>query len=277
MRHFFIPVLLALICFSSYSQTGPGAMLPEGTEVPGWRPAGELKVYNSENLNNLADERADLIREYGFRQAIAMDFYNYYGKLINIQVFTMDNTFGSYGIFLQKSKGGKIFDEFGNSCFEKTDSFGFWKQFYFIYMHSDFEGDTIAEGFRLIARVIDSKIKSKGLFPDILGLSKNKKGNVTIFKGPLALSNIYYFSPSNIFFINEGIAIENSDSKEIILKYADNNEAVRRLSDAAGILGAMTKFSDFNMVGEFSFAMKDREGKTLVFKVNEDCLDITIE
>jgi hypothetical protein len=252
-------------------------MLPDDTEVPGWRPAGVLKVYKSDNLHTLINADADLVLEYGFRQAITRDFYNYSGKLINIQVFTMDNTFGSYGIFLQKSKGEKVFQKYGNSCFEKPHSFGFWKQFYFIYMQSEFEGDTITEGFRLFAGIIDSKIKSKGLFPEILGLSSDKKGNITIFKGPLALSKIYYFSPSNVFFINEGIAVENDNSKEIILKYADNNEAVRRFSETAGILGAMTKFTNFIMTGSFSFTMKDREGKTLVFKVDGNCLDITIK
>lgn len=277
MRYLFIPVFFLLFSARSFTQTGPGAMLPVETDIPGWRPAGELKVFNSENLKDLVSEEAALILEYGLRQAVTMDYYNYSGKIINIQVFTMENVFGSYGIFLQKSKGEKIFREFGNACFEKPGCFGFWKQFYYIYMHSRFKGDTISEGFRLIAGFIDSRIKSKGFFPDILSLSKDKKGNITIFKGPLALSNIYYFGPSNIFFIKEGIAIENNDSKEIILKYTDNNEAVRRFTEAAGILGSMAKFSGFSMDGEFSFVMKDRDGKALIFKVEDNCLNITIK
>ena len=277
MRYSLIPVLNILICFSSFSQTGPGAILPDGTEIPGWRAAGGLKIYKSDNLHSLINADADLVLEYGFRQAITRDFYNYSGKLINIQVFTMDNSFGSYGIFLQKSKGEKIFQKYGNSCFEKPGSFGFWKQFYFIYMQSKSEGDTITEGFRLFAGNIDAKIKSRGLFPDILGLSRDKKGDITIFKGPLGLSNIYYFGPSNVFFINEGIAIENENSKEIILQYSDNNEAVRRFSDAAGLLGSMAKFTNFTLVDKYSFSMKDREGNTLVFKVDGNCLDIVIK
>jgi hypothetical protein len=189
----------------------------------------------------------------------------------------MNNIFGSYGIFLHKSKWEKVNKEFGNSYYEKEGIYAFWKQYYFILMHSAVSGDSVSAGFRQMAGVIDSKIKSRGKMPDILSFSNNRTGNPILFKGPVSLSLIYYFSPLDIFKINEGIAFESSDSKEIILKYPDNNEAVRRFSDAAGILGRMTKFSDFKMTDTYSFSMKDKDGKTLTFKVNDDCLNIPIK
>jgi len=263
--------------FYLYSQTGPDAILPSEKEVPGWRTSGESKMFNSDNLKKLKGDEAELIIEYGLRNVVSKDYYNFNGKVINIQVYRMNNTFGSYGIFLQKSKNEKVFKEFGNACFEKKGSFQFWKQMYWIVMHSEFSGDTISKGFRQMAGVIDSKIKSRGVLPDILKFGEKKAGTATLFKGPLALGNIYYFGPVNVFNINEGIAIENADSKEIILKYADNNEAVRRFSDAAGILGRMQRFSEFKLVDQYSFTMKDKDKKTLTFKVENECLDILIK
>lgn len=277
MRALFIYGLFFLFVFRSYSQTGPGAMLPEGTDIPGWRPGGEMKIFSPENLRLTEGDDTPLIIEYGFKWAVSRDYYNISGKVINVKVFTMDNTFGSYGLFLQKSKGKKVIQDFGNSTFTSPVDFCFWKQYYLIKMHSVSQGDTITEGFRQIAGFIDSRIRTKGLFPQIMGLSKDKPGNITLFRGPLALSGIYYFSPLNVFGINEGIAIENGDTREIIFKYEDNNEAVRRFVDAAGILGSMTKFKEFVMVGDFSFAMRDMNGKTLVFKVIDDCLIITVK
>jgi hypothetical protein len=273
-----ILLLVAIMGYCNlFSQSGPDAILPSEKEVPGWRTSGKNKIYNKENLRDFINEEAELFNEFGLRSVITRDYYNFSGKVINIQVYTMDNSFGSCGIFLQKSKGEKVFREFGNACFEKAGSFVFWKQYYLILMNSGSSGDSISFGFRLMAGVIDSKIKSKGLFPDIMRFSDGKTGNITIFKGPLAMANIYYFSPLNIFRINEGMAIENDDNKEIILKYTDNNEAVRRFSDAAGILGGMTKFSGFIMVGDYSFALKDKDGKSLTFKVNDNCMNITIK
>jgi hypothetical protein len=277
MKKTTILLLLLLMQRPLFSQTGPGAILPNEKEVPGWRTSGELKIYNRDNLYDLIRNEAEIFKEFDFRSAVSRDYYNFSGKVINIRVFTMENTFGSYGIFLQKSKGEKVFKEFGNACFEKAGNFSFWKQYYFVTLHSESSGDTISGGFRLFSGIIDSKIKSRGLFPEILGLSADKTGDITLFKGPLALANIYYFSPLNVFYINEGVAIENSDSKEIILKYIDNNEAVRRFSDAAGILGGMSKFSGFIMTGDYSFAMKDKNGKTLTFKVEDNCLNIKIK
>jgi hypothetical protein len=277
MKKTIIILLLIHVSFTVLSQSGPGAILPSDKEVPGWRTSGDMKIFNRDNLSNLINGDAEIFKEFGIRYAVSKDYYNFKGKVINIQVYTLENTFGSYGIFLQKSKGEKVFKEFGNACFEKDGSFTFWKQYYLIVMHSTSTGDTISGGFRLMAGIIDSKIKSRGLLPEILGFSNDKKGDIKLIKGPLALSEIYYFSPMNVFYINEGIAIENRDTCEIILKYADNNEAVRRFSDAAGVLSGMSKFSDFIMIGDFAFAMKDKAGKTLTFRVDNNCLDIKIK
>ncbi|MBA4321971.1 MAG: hypothetical protein C0408_04065 [Odoribacter sp.] len=277
MKRTILFLLTLLISYTSFSQSGPGAILPTDLEVPGWRTSGELKVYNREDLSDLMNDEAKLIMEFGFRNIVSRDYFNFSGKVINIQVYTMENTFGSCGIFLLKSRDEKVFKEFGNACFENAGNFTFWKQYYLVRMHSVSTGDSISAGFKLMAGVIDSKIKSRSIFPDILGLSNDKPGNITIFKGPLALANIYYFSPLNIFKMNEGIAIENGDNTEIILKYTDNDEAVRRFSDTAGILSGMEKFSGFLMVGDYSFALKDVKGKTLIFRVDDNYINISIK
>jgi hypothetical protein len=277
MRITILLTLSIVVYYTSFSQSGPGAILPSEKEVPGWRTSGDLKIYNRDNMINLINGDAEYFKEFGVRYAVSRDYYNFTGRTINIQVYTFGNTFGSYGIFLQKSKGEKVFKEFGNACFENKGNFTFWKQVYLITMHSGSSGDTIYTSLRLMAGIIDSKIKSRGILPDILGLSKDRTGRITIFKGPLALSKIYYFGPVDVFDIEEGIAIENGDATEIILKYIDRNEAVRRFSDAAGILSGMSKFSGFKMIGNYSFAMKDKNGKILTFKVDDNCMNVTIK
>jgi len=277
MRRTILLTLSIVVYYTSFSQSGPGAILPSEKEVPGWRTSGDLKIYSRDNMTNLLSGDAEIFKEFGVRYAVSRDYYNFTGRTINIQVYTMENTFGSYGIFLQKSKGEKVFKEFGNACFENKGNFTFWKHVYLITMHSISSGDTISASFRLMAGIIDSKIKSRGILPDILGLSKDRTGSITIFKGPLALSKIYYFGPVDVFDIEEGIAIENGDTTEIILKYIDRNEAVRRFSDAAGILSGISKFSGFKMIGNYSFAMKDKNGKILTFKVDDNCMNVTIK
>jgi hypothetical protein len=144
-------------------------------------------------------------------------------------------------------------------------------------MTSRFSGDTINEGFRQIAGFIDARIRTKGKPPEILDYCVDKKGTVTIFKGPLALSEIYYFSPLNIFFADEGIAVTNGDTTELIFAYIDDNEAVRRFTEVAGIVSQMSKFSDFIMPAPFTFAMMDRNGKMLTFRVIENKIDVIIK
>lgn len=277
MRYLFTIILIIYACLETAGQTGPGAMLPGKDDLAGWRTPGEMKIWSKENLRSFAKEESAIVQEYGFNYAVEQNYNNFRNKLINVKVYVMNSSFGACGLFMRYSKNQKVIKEYGNSACEKDGEYCFWKQFYFVKLSSASVGDTIKEGFRMISAFIDSKIRSKGVMPDIMGLSSGRSGNVIIFRGPLALSEIYYFSPLNIFFVQEGIAMENPDSKEIILKYADNNEAVRRFTEVAGILSGMSKFSDFIMLENFSFAMKDKERKTLVFMVSENYLNIKIK
>jgi hypothetical protein len=277
MRYPFTIILIILACIHLSGQTGPGAMLPGKDDIAGWRTSGEMKIWNRENIKSFAKDESAIVLEYGYNYAVEQDYSNYRNKQINVKVFVMNNPFGACGLFMRNSKNQKVMKEYGNSSMEKDGEYCFWKQFYYVKLSSASAGDTIKEGFRMIAAFIDSKIRSKGVLPDILGLSDGRRGNVTIFRGQLALSEIYYFSPLNIFFVQEGIAIEDGDTREIILKYTDNNEAVRRFTEVAGILSGMSRFSDFIMLENFSFVMKDKERKTLVFRVSENYLNITIK
>jgi hypothetical protein len=276
-RYLELLLVLSFFVSASQAQTGSDAILPSEKELPGWRTTGEYKAYKGEELKNLIGNEAALVIEYGFKNALTRDYYNFRGKVITVRIFTMVNTFGSYGYFLQTSRGEKIFKEFGNASFENKNSFHFWKQIYYVEMISKSSGDTISEGFRQIAGFIDSKVKSRGALPDIMKLADSRKGSPVLFKGPIAMDKIYYFGPVNIFNTVEGIAFENSDSKELIYRYQDNNEAVRRFSDAAGILAKMGRYSDFRLTDRYTFTLKDRDGKVLTFKVDDNCLDVVIK
>jgi hypothetical protein len=277
MRYPVSIIIFIIVCLESAGQTGPGAMLPGKDNIPGWKTAAENKIWGKESLKKFAGEESEIVNEFGFDYAVEQNYYNFKNKLINVKVYVMNNSFGSCGLFMRYSRNQKIAKEYGNSSYLKKGEYGFWKHLYFVKLTSGASGDTITEGFRMIASYIDSKIRSKGTIPEIIGSSEGKPGTVTIFRGPLALSEIYYFSPLNIFFVEEGIAIVNGDRKEIILKYSDNDKAIKRFSEVAAILSGMSKFSDFVMIENFSFAMKDRERKNIVFRVADNYLNITIK
>ncbi|HVN58627.1 MAG TPA: DUF6599 family protein [Bacteroidales bacterium] len=272
-------VLLAFSVFfimPAAGQTSRSAFLPDAGEIPGWRPSGDAIIFRENNLAGIAADESSLILEYGINYAVSRQYYNFGRRTIKVNVFVMNNTFGSYGLFLRHSRKEKVFSKYGNSCYEKPGEFGFWKQFYFIRMQSDFKNDSVSEGFSQMASFIDSKIKARGLFPSILGQAGDNAKNIRLFSGPLGLAEIYYFSPLDIFFVQEGISYERGDTTRIILSYHDNNEAVKRYTDAAGILSAMPKFSGFRMDGNLGYQMKDREGRILLLRVKDSDLEITI-
>jgi hypothetical protein len=274
----FLPIILILFTWQMLSgQTGPAAMLPEDENLQGWIKRGEVKVWRKENIRNFAKNESDIVLEYGFNYAVEQNYIDAGNDLINVKVYVMYNSFGSCGLFMRSGKNQKIVKGYGNSAYQKEMEYAFWKHLYFVKISAVTAGGSVEKGMKMIASFIDSKIKSKGTTPEILDLAQGKTGAVTIFRGPLVLSEIYNFSPQNIFFIEEGIAIESGKRKEIFLKYTDRNEAVRHFTEAAGLLSRINKFYDFKMPDNFSFSMKDRDSRKLVFSVSDNYLNITID
>lgn len=262
-RVIFAAALLLLSVPGAVAQTGPAALLPAEGEIDGWGISGEPVVYGGDDLFFLINGGADIYYEYGFREVIAASLTDPAGGEIKLEIYRMSDSFAAYAVFLQKSTGSDIDEAAGTSSFINSGSMGFWKHHYFVLMRSNRENSTVTDGMKLVAGAVEKRIKQEGRLPDIVSSFSNRSGSITLLRGKIVLSNIYYFSSRDIFMIEEGIAVEENGVKEIWLQYSDPGKPVQRLAEVSAVLSSDTRFTGFTMSGEQSVTLADKRGNRI--------------
>jgi hypothetical protein len=75
--------------------------------VDGWTQAGEVRVYNAENLWEYIDGAALLFVEYGVRTCTTADMSTA-GVSVTVDLFEMATPLGAVGVFKRESAGGDV-------------------------------------------------------------------------------------------------------------------------------------------------------------------------
>lgn len=257
-------------------QTGMKALLPFEGEIPGWEIISDIREYEGEELNGLLGREAELFYEYGFRSAVIAKLSDSGEEQIEMRIYRMEDTFASYALYLNKSAGAAATYTSGNNAFIKDNSLGFWKHHFFVLISGNYEEYPVEEGIKMVADLIDSRIKPSGRLPEITGNFRDRPGRITLIRGKLALSNIYHFTSLDVFRIEEGVAIEEPGFTEIWLRYADSGSSIRRLGEVAGVLSRESMFTGFIMSGEQSFRLNDNMGNAIDIEATGRYLKIVI-
>lgn len=268
--------LLLLSVLGAAAQTGPAALLPATGEIEGWEISGDPVVYGGDDLFFLINGGADIYYEYGFKEVTAASLANPAGGEIKLEIYRMKDSFAAYAVFLQKSTGSDIAETPQSGSFVNSGSMGFWKHHYFVLMRSNSENSTITDGMRLVAGAVEKRIKQEGRLPEIVSSFSNRSGTITLLRGKIVLSNIYYFSSRDIFMIEEGIAVEENGVKDIWLHYSDPGKPVQRLAEVAAHLSSDTRFTRFSMSGEQSVTLYDKRGNRIDIEASGSYLKIKI-
>ncbi|MEZ5001214.1 MAG: DUF6599 family protein [Bacteroidales bacterium] len=261
---------------SMYGQTGMKALLPVEGEIKGWEVAGPVRQYGAEQLESIAGRESVLYSEYGFREAIRASMINSSGEILGLEIYRMDDTFGSYALYLQKSRGAGETYTAGNNSYLDSLSLGFWKHHYLVTISCDRLNDSTLLGMKLVADLVDSRIRPNGKLPEITAPFMQRPGRVTLLRGKTGLSYIYHFTTTDVFRIDEGIAIEETGRAEIWLKYPNPDMSVQRLGEVAGVLSRDQRFTGFMMSGDQSFRLSDRLGNTIDIEATGRYLKILI-
>jgi len=272
-------LLLFLLIFCSLSligQTGLKAFLPLETEMPGWKMHDNVEEFEGDDLFFLINGGADLFLEFGFVEVMKASLKSDENENLYFEIYRMKDMFASYGIFLQKIAGMKERYSAGKDSYINESSLVLWKHHYFAIIRSDHASDSVTVGMKLLADIVDSRIKPRGKWPSIINDLNNKPGKVTLLRGKIALQNVYYFTSKDVFRIEEGIAFENPGVTDIHLKYRDSDTSVQRFGEVAGVLNREKRFSEFRMDGDIAFRMRDNKGNDIRIEANDNMLSIRI-
>ena len=261
-----------LLLNPSENQTSPHddlrKYLPGTDETGEWKKDGLPLEYKGEDLYSYINGGAEIYHEYGFKQVIVQDYTKKNGKSIALEIFKMESTEGAYGIYTFKTSTEGEELALGDKAQLADYYLNFWKGNFVVTLTGFDEDEETAKGLEKIARVVDTKIKSRGREPAFVSLLPEKdliEQSIKYFKGSLGLYNSYPFFTQDVFRLKKGIKGDYKAGYSVfIISYKDSKENQKRFNDVKKSFEESPRYKDFKSVDERFFQVEDGKGK-LVF------------
>jgi hypothetical protein len=99
--------VLLLVVGCGHAGTSDG-LFPEGDEIPGWAPSGDVQVYGSDNLYDLVNGQADSFFAYGFDRVDVQIYENAAGRQLRVEIWQMDSASNAYGLYTMSRSGEPV-------------------------------------------------------------------------------------------------------------------------------------------------------------------------
>mgnify|MGYP006288713103 CR=1 FL=1 len=247
----------------------PADSLLNGTEkVNDWERTGKPENYQGDELYDLINGGADLFLEYGFENVSLVNYKNKDKAGVRMELYKMEDNDAAFGIFSSQVPGNARDTNIGHNAVYNDRYILFWKDDYYCSIASNDTGEAVIRGMFAIAGAIDKKIKNKGQKPDILNLipfntSKNKE--TAYLEGGISLYNSKFFTPKNIFKIQEAVVLKAADFKFCIFRYDDAATAKTRYTEAIEAFQKDEKFHDIRD-NNYMFYMQNDEFEPIAGK-----------
>lgn len=186
-----------------------------------WTETSHREHYVGNELVEYINGGAELYLAYGFKQAYIKEYRNDVGKNLTVEVYEMDRSENSYGVYSFDTDG----EHLDIGC-EATYAYGllkFWKGRFFIRIISDSEDEETKNTILFCGTQIADKIHNKGKKPAILSILPAERAsikNVRYFHTNTCLSNFYYLSDENILGLN-------SETEAVIYEYKVGSQLLR--------------------------------------------------
>ncbi len=213
----------------------------------------------------MIDGGAALYLEYGFDRAVSAKYENGEGRTIDAEIYTMADAGGASGIFTITAASGEQPLEMGDDG-ELGEYFLVFRKGRHVVTVSGQNSDTpTMDGVKAIGRTIESRLDSSAKAPMLVRelSSLVAEGSRPVYlRGVIAISNFYMFAPQNVFGVREGVTGERDSIRFFVFRYPSQEESIRSLQVAAGVLRAGEKYSNFNATSN-SFTAADRDGNFL--------------
>ncbi|MCP4221004.1 MAG: hypothetical protein GY765_40620 [bacterium] len=214
---------------------GMAALMPAEGELEGWRQSPGPRYAASEDLFTLINGGAEIFSEYGFAEAVSVDYKSTGGKSISMEIYRMKSTDAAYGIYTFKtgSEGRKVkagcaalLEDYYLHCLAGN--------YLIVVTGFDTTKETI-DGLKAIARAVAGKIDGQCLKPELIKVlpekyaGRLKADGVTYLKGGLGLLNMCKFADAELFRVREGVIADYDNFRLLLFKYADDSQCAERL------------------------------------------------
>jgi hypothetical protein len=248
-------------------QTSISDLLPQSSEVGGWRPEGALQLFTGEELFSYIDGGAEIYYEYGFRRVLVQDYRDRMGQAISLEIFEMLSPQSAYGIYRFKtSRQGRRLD-LGDECQLADYYLNLWKG-HFLITITGLDAAVRAEpALLLFARSVEHKIKENAAAPP-LALLLPKAGlipqSLKYFRGPLGLYNVYPFFSGDVFAFRAGVKGDYDAGYSLfVFEYAADSDAAEKYAQSRDRFARSPRYENFADGGDL-FSISDSQQQSIV-------------
>ena len=274
-------LLLTLVCAFSQSSSQDqdeslARLLPATGSVGEWSGVDSARIYKGKELYKFIDGGADLFLEYGFVQALAMDYQKASGESINLEIYEMRDPGAAYGIYSVRSGEDAAMMDIGQGGGAHPYYIMFWKERYYVSVAASDSTQECRIGLEAVARAVDRTVSGTGQTPVIVGMIPEKnllaKG---YFRGYLGLSLIQIIDLIEIFPVIDGAFGTYKDHTLIFLRYDSTAEARKRLESISSGLRSNRQFKNYQYRDGIAW-VTDARNQTLCFSQSGPCLVLSV-
>jgi|GEM_PF-1970816 len=241
----FLPVPSTL--FSGIELTD---LLPNPSEYLLWKESSPIQKAKGEDLYLLIDGGAELYLEYGFEEALMVEYAAADNNRINIEIYRMKDSESAYGIYsLKKSRSAKRL-AIGGEAARDDYYMNIWAGEYVITLTGLQQNKEIDRGLDALAERIAAKIVSPSRLPNLVKNIRpllDHNDDLAYFKGPLGFRNRFAFPINPLPGMLTGIVSQSSDSEFTVIVFSDSAKAETALQL---IIETMRSRSDSRILGE---------------------------
>jgi hypothetical protein len=169
-----------------------------------WKTLDEVRSYNRETIFDYIDGAGEVYLMYDFKEVAVSKFLGPDSAEITVEIFDMGTTGDAFGVFSHSREGNDMGIGGGS---ESRDGFlCFWKDRYFVCVHSSKQSGEFNNAVIAIGRDIESKITGDVNKPDIVEVLPGDglvESSVIYFHKQTSLNYHYFLSEENILNLGE--------------------------------------------------------------------------
>jgi hypothetical protein len=263
IRRFSIIAGMLLLAAATSAQSALD-VLPDENWLPGWEYSWDAVNYEGDDLFFLINGGADLYMEYGFADVAAVEMSHPDKGSLYVEVYRMDSDSAAFGVFSLRSGSAPLIMEPSPWVVFGEDFLHVWQKNYYVAA----SGAGLDAALRL--QVFNELVQHiRGQAPgvnELPGLVHRKTSPDTpeyaYLMGPLALSNVYSFGPTDVFNTREALLIREPGRRTLIFSYPSAGQAGEVFSAVTEYMKGTRRFSDLSLQDD-SFTAVDRQGNVL--------------
>ena len=125
-------LLLAVLLVGCGGGPGtPADVFPGTDDVPGWTPAGDVRVFDSESLFDLVNGQADAYFAYGFERVETRGYESATDTIVDIEIWQVATMADAYGLYTANRSGDAV-EIGGGGDADSGRRLAFWQDRYYV-------------------------------------------------------------------------------------------------------------------------------------------------